>query len=300
MGKRSTTELFIGKVKIIHNNYYDYSNVCYIHNKEKVEIICPLHGLFLQTPANHLVGQGCPKCAYNIGPQKQALSVGKFINNATKVHGKLYDYSSVKYINNSNKVEIKCFKHGSFWQSPKNHVYRKSGCPICKGEQCSKRQKISFDDFIKEANLIHNNFYYYFPESFIDFRNKVKIRCPNHGIFFQTPDCHISRKHRCPVCSMSSVSREEIQWLDSFCNLNIIKQYRINLPTGKYVFVDGYDPTTNTIYEYHGKYWHGHPDKGDPDEIHPNGDFYGNRYLDTLVKEIRLKNLGYKLISVWK
>ena len=29
---------------------------------EKICIICPIHGEFWQTPANHLRGQGCPKC----------------------------------------------------------------------------------------------------------------------------------------------------------------------------------------------------------------------------------------------
>ena len=30
--------------------------------KEKVIIICPIHGEFLQSPDGHLRGQGCPEC----------------------------------------------------------------------------------------------------------------------------------------------------------------------------------------------------------------------------------------------
>lgn len=55
-------EDFIKKAGEIHFNKYDYSKVDYVKSQEKVYIICPKHGGFWQTPANHLSGQGCPKC----------------------------------------------------------------------------------------------------------------------------------------------------------------------------------------------------------------------------------------------
>ena len=57
-----TTDSFINKAKEIHNNKYNYSNSKYINYLTKICIICPEHGEFWQTPANHLQGQGCPKC----------------------------------------------------------------------------------------------------------------------------------------------------------------------------------------------------------------------------------------------
>lgn len=49
---------------IIHGNKYDYSNVVYVSNKHKVEIVCPDHGSFWQKPNNHLYAEyGCPTCA---------------------------------------------------------------------------------------------------------------------------------------------------------------------------------------------------------------------------------------------
>lgn len=53
---------FIKKSQKIHHDYYDYSKVCYTTCMEKVEIICPNHGIFTQTPDAHLRGQKCPKC----------------------------------------------------------------------------------------------------------------------------------------------------------------------------------------------------------------------------------------------
>jgi len=49
----------------MHNNVYDYSKVKYVSRAEKVIIICPTHGEFLQTPYGHWRkdGYGCIICA---------------------------------------------------------------------------------------------------------------------------------------------------------------------------------------------------------------------------------------------
>lgn len=56
------TELFISKAKLIHGNKFDYSKVEYVNIQHKVIIICQIHGEFLQTPSNHLSGNGCESC----------------------------------------------------------------------------------------------------------------------------------------------------------------------------------------------------------------------------------------------
>lgn len=58
-----SNEEWISKAKLIHGDKFDYSNVHYEKHSIKVQIICKLHGIFDQTPANHLIGQGCPLCS---------------------------------------------------------------------------------------------------------------------------------------------------------------------------------------------------------------------------------------------
>lgn len=61
--QRGNIDSFIEKANIIHNFKYDYSKSVYgKNNKEKIIIICPKHGEFLQCPHDHLSGYGCPKC----------------------------------------------------------------------------------------------------------------------------------------------------------------------------------------------------------------------------------------------
>jgi hypothetical protein len=63
--QRSSTEEFISKALIVHNNKYDYSKVNYITAREKIIIICKFHGEFEQIPDSHLRGVACPKCRPN-------------------------------------------------------------------------------------------------------------------------------------------------------------------------------------------------------------------------------------------
>jgi hypothetical protein len=53
---------FIEEASKKYGYLYDYSLVKYVRTHVKVTIVCPLHGKFTQTPANHLGHGGCPKC----------------------------------------------------------------------------------------------------------------------------------------------------------------------------------------------------------------------------------------------
>lgn len=61
--KKKTTQQCVEDFKKVHENIFDYSRVQYVNCGTKVEIICKEHGVFSQTPDNHLSGQGCPKCS---------------------------------------------------------------------------------------------------------------------------------------------------------------------------------------------------------------------------------------------
>lgn len=113
-----------------HGNKYDYSRVEYLGSHEKVKIICPKHGEFLQTPTNHLSGRGCKECKKELLSSLKSSTKLEFIEKAKKVHGMKYDYSNVTYVNNRTKVSILCPIHGIFLQTPNSHLSGK-GCLKC-------------------------------------------------------------------------------------------------------------------------------------------------------------------------
>lgn len=138
--KKLTTEEFINRVKEIHGNKYDYSNVNYINSKTKVCIICLEHGEFWQTPINHLQGKGCPECG---GTKK--IEQNQFINKAKLIHGDKYDYSKIEYKGIHKKVCIICPEHGEFWQTSSSHL-KGNGCPICNESKLERQVALFLDE----------------------------------------------------------------------------------------------------------------------------------------------------------
>lgn len=65
---RSSKVEFLKQVAIVHGNRYDYSDVVYRTSKEKVVILCKVHGPFKQKPNSHLASNGgCPRCKESKG-----------------------------------------------------------------------------------------------------------------------------------------------------------------------------------------------------------------------------------------
>jgi hypothetical protein len=187
-----STDTFIKKSKIIHNNIFDYSLVEYNGCKNKVKIICKEHGIFEQTPDNHLRKRGCPTCCGNQLSTKK-LIIEKFISK----HGNLYDYSLIEYKGDKINIKIICKKHGIFEQTPNNH-YRGTMCPTCSSVSKFKNN----EEFISNCIKKHGNKYDY---SLVEYKNsleKVEIICKKHGTFTQKPNNHLNGQG-CPICKES-------------------------------------------------------------------------------------------------
>ncbi len=68
--KRYTQDEFITTSTEKHSGKYSYEFVNYVDSVTPVSITCKVHGVFCQSPSNHIQGQGCRKCAksgYNTG-----------------------------------------------------------------------------------------------------------------------------------------------------------------------------------------------------------------------------------------
>lgn len=115
----------------------------------------------------------------------------QFIIKANKIHGDKYDYSLVNYENIKTKIDIICPNHGIFKQTPHHHITRKQGCGLCRYINISKLTRDTLSNFIKKAKNIHGNKYDYSLVIYINNHTKIKIVCPNHGVFFQKPKNHL-------------------------------------------------------------------------------------------------------------
>ncbi len=301
--KLSNTKEFIQKAILIHSDKYDYSKVNYNKAIEKIIIICKNHGEFKQTPNDHLSNYGCPICGYLFGSIKQRSNTEEFIKKAILIHKNKYDYSKVNYINNTDKVFIICKLHGEFKQGPNTHLSG-CGCTKCGIIISSDAKKLNNEEFLKRSISIHGDKYNYSKVEYIGNKYKVNIICKKHGEFLQTPSSHYNGSG-CPRCT-KQFSKPQIQWLELLEKLNNIKiQHAMNdveykIPTTRYR-ADGYCEETNTIYEFHGDYFHGNPKIFDSEEENKLCNAtHGELYQKTLKKEQKIRDLGYNLVVMWE
>ena len=219
MSRKLTTAEFIQKSHDVHAERYDYSKVNYIDSKKKVSIICPQHGEFLQTPANHMQGLGCLKCGFRNAGQYHKKDTFSFVQEAQKKHGDFYDYSKTSYQGAREKIKIICPKHGLFEQTAHVHIRSdsKAACLECSYEIRSEKARLKLDEFLEKARIVHKDFYDYSKceSDFIDALHKVKIICTKHGEFIQSPINHLLGQG-CPECSIQRTAQSLTKTNESF------------------------------------------------------------------------------------
>lgn len=287
MNRVFATPQFNQKASYIHNNKYDYSSVVYTNSHTKINIICLLHGNFLQTPNSHLNGNGCPKCKIETVRQRCKHTIEIFIQKAIEVHRDIYKYTKVKYINNHTKIIIECKKHGDFEQTPGNHLSDK-GCTKCKYEKIASVIRKDKESFVNKSLKIHGNLYDYTLVSYIAAKIPVEIICNKHGSFWQKPNNHLNGSG-CPLCK-SSRGETVIRLLLEKYSINYIREYRIPDQIYRHRY-DFYLPDYNLLIEFHGIQHYKSIKRFGGDE-----GLDRVKFRDTFKKHLA-KSIGIKLIS---
>lgn len=292
MPKKLTTEDFINKSKQIYGDKFSYEKSIYEDRTKNIIITCKIHGDFLQKPIDHLRNVcGCSMCA---GRGKQ-LDTKTFIEKSKLVHGDLYDYSLVNYKKWNIKVDIICKTHGKFSQYPNGHLF-KHGCPKCKNIKTSIRCNKGLNNFIINANNIHNLKYDYSETSYKSNNSKIKIICKKHGYFYQIPKHHLNGSG-CPKCS-KIVSIPESEFLNYLKIPNNSENRQKYLGIGK-IKVDGI--IKNKIFEFLGDFWHGNPRKYNSNDIHPITKIkYKKMYKKTFDRFKKLISKNYTVYYIWE
>lgn len=272
---------FISSCLSINGDKYDYSLVEYVNNKTKVKIACKIHGIFEQTPNNHLSKkQSCPKCSkYHFNK----LSNIEFVENSIKIHGNLYDYSMSDYLGNKIKVKIVCKTHGIFEQTPNNHISKCQNCPKC--------VNIDTNKFIEKCKKIHFDRYDYSIVNYTNARSMIKIICKKHGQFEQRASSHLEGVG-CPVCKNSKGEKIINDFL-VLNNINFIYQKKFeNCINKKPLPFDFYLPDSNTCIEYNG-YQHYSPVK-----FYGGEDGFKKRVNNDITKKVFCKSNNIRLIEI--
>lgn len=183
MKQKMTTEEFIKRCNIVHNNFYDYSKTIYINGKTNVTIIDPEYGEFEQRALRHLSGSQHPlRSRVN-----KRLSTNEFIDRCNKIHDNFFDYSKLEYKGMKQKIIVIDPDYGEFECFAENHM-NGSGHP----RRSFDKNMLSQDEFINRCKEVHNNLYDYSKVEYEGSNKKIIVVDPEYGEFEQRAGNHLS------------------------------------------------------------------------------------------------------------
>lgn len=295
-----TLEEYCHQANKLHGNKFQYLYLTTENGFRKIHLICPIHGKFEQLADTHLQERGCKQCGIIEAHKKQKQTLDYYVTKAETLFGNEYKYIEFipqnKRQNIPRKIKYLCKVHGEIIQVADNHL-KGWGCNQCGYDQASEKLSDSFETVVAKVKLIHGNRYKYVRLFKKSKQRVLEIMCQIHGTFLQIVSDHLSGSG-CPKCAYTNSSLRENKWLDS---IGILKENRqIMLPSLGKIKVDGYNPKTNTVYEFYGDFWHGNPSIYQSEKINPkNGKTFGYLYNQTITRENRIK-LHYNLQTIWE
>ena len=187
---------FLNKTHEVHGDEYIYESDSYVKTKEKMWMTHKECGnRFQQTPHNHLMGQGCPKCCF-----KNRKNNYSFIEKAIERFGDRYTFPNIdkEYNGSHSKITIKCNLCGN--------IFTKIACDFITsaygGCACEKqREKLISYEELKKA---------YAKKEIIPFEglknkftDKVELVCDKHGLYKKYIRDLFNNNDNCQICSKS-------------------------------------------------------------------------------------------------
>ncbi len=176
------------------------------------------------------------------------MTYDEFLKKYKEVHNDInYDFDESTFVDSHTPMRVICKKHGEFWKSPRNIL--KYDCWQCSYEKRGNKNLLTTEKFIEKAKKIHGDKYIYSESIYNGTKVPIKIICPKHGEFMQTPNDHLNGKG-CQLCNESHLEKEVKKLLDEH-NIEYEYQYKTKW-LGKQS-IDFFLPQYNIAIECQGK-----------------------------------------------
>ena len=290
----------------------------YESTTDKLAFECQSGHTFYTTPKNILTRNvGCPECGRKRTAAKNTTSHTRFLE---KLSARNQQYPPVfvaptgRYTHIHTKMDFVCADdtHPS-WSATPASILQGHGCPVCGTHKSADTHRYSHDEFVTllDAHNIrypHKRVLLHPSSVYTGFRSQLRMTCDYGHEWSTTPDNILNGKAGCPLCATSkSFSHMAIAWLQSLeRTTGTAIQHRGNSPCeytlpGTRYSVDGYAAETNTVYEFHGNYWHGNPRVHNHNDVNERtGKTFGELYTQTKQREQAILDLGYNLVVMWE
>ena len=324
MAAKRTHEQFL--VEIQHRNELNPNYLIELHHTEryinldtKLRFKCLNgHPDFFSSPRYIIQKQaGCPLCGSKKTGAKNTKPSSSFLDKLKERNTKyppvyLAERAIYKGVHKKSTFRCEISDHPN-WEATPISILQGHGCPKCGALISKEVHSYSHEQFIQlleqhNTDYTHKKAYLLPNQVYTGYKDPLNFTCDNNHQWKTTPDNILNGRSGCPFCASSKTfSFMAIEWLKMIErdeNINIIHRGNSDreyvIPGTKYT-VDGYCKETNTIYEFHGNYWHGNPRLFNAKEINDKVKrTYGELYQDTIKKEQAIKDLGYNLVVIWE
>lgn len=240
---------------------------------------------------------GCPQCAgVKENGENSLLLVNPIL--ASEWHPNKNIFLSSRYITpySHKKVWWQCI-NGHEWRATVSSRTHGRCCPYCSGYFANENNNlfVQNESLAKEWHPSKNVLLV--PRDVTPFSDKKVWWLCNKNHEFKAKISDRNRGSGCPFCS-KKISKKCTIWLDT---INITEREIILKINNKKYIIDGFDQTTNTIYEFLGNYWHGNPDIYNPTGQNSNNkkDF-GILLAETILRFNTFIKAGFKIVYKWE
>jgi hypothetical protein len=324
--QKITKEIFLERYKEKFGYEYSGEFPDDFYGRSLIEIKCNVHGILYRSAFDvlgaHYPCQQCGKDARANSNRKNnekiKVSFAERVLNFQKVHGDLYEYPEQEIKNGQSKINVICRKHGEYIIHMHSHD-KGVGCPKCRVETTKaykeslipreiriqptilankKRQKPKEEIEILFREM-HGDKFQYDWSTYNGKSGRIKVICPEHGETIQIVGEHLKSRYGCRFCANYCVSDSEKEWIKQF---EITESQKVIPIENSFFKVDGYNLETNTVYEYLGDYWHGHPSYWNRSNgiNHRNKIAFTELFEQTQTRLTNIMNLGYNIIYAWE
>lgn len=262
----------LARFRAAHGDRYDYSRVVYAGAHVPVDIVCPVHGVFQQSPVAHRNGHGCNECANVVRAEKRrAGGVDTFLDRFSERFGDRFRVETPPRVM-TDDVTVWCVQHGRRFTTRATKALSMVGCPDCISrsrvaaltaagahrKSADTRMALKWSRFEALARQVHGDKYDYSECEYAGSQGHLTITCRTCATKFdQTYDHHITRRQGCPKCS-HHLSRAEDDIFRLVSAFAPDTKQRVRGAFGDARELDVYVPSKQLGIEYCGMYWHSH------------------------------------------
>lgn len=261
--------------------------------ESNLDLICPTHGEFSITckELRQRKKTPCIKCGRNLVGVNRRNSIKKVRDSLNIIHGGKYSAPNIdeEYSGSKSYLTLICESHGEFKVKYNDVKTKESGCPKCKGVECSDRLSSPCEEVIKKSKEKYGKETYGYsrlPAGKLPFKTVVEFECKTHGFFSQKIGDHLGGcKVGCPKCAnnTSSGENELFKFVKEFYP-DAVQGWRGLLNSN--LEADVFIPELNLAIEFNGLISHSSLRK-------PNRDYHRNK------RDI-FNSQGIRLIQIWE